>query len=181
MNTIAFCCWSYQSITKRAAGVTRILTSPPITILDFKPEMIQGADLLYLKLHGLPAQAYLYGDGWTTAVSANQIATADLTGCTVFAAVCHLPDSPMLQAFFNAGARAVIAGHGSNYASRTRVYGADLLGLTIRKLMQLHIPPHIAYRLAIHRIKRAKQDRYTRDTLEFCYHPRTSPKGEHHE
>lgn len=170
MKTIALCCWSRAAITKRAAGVTKILTSPPVTILNFQPRMIEGADLLYIKLHGLPAQGYLYGDAWTTTVSATQIQSADLHGCTVFAAACHLPESPMLQAFFNAGARAVIAGHGSNYAGKHQVYGADLLGMTIRKLMAFRLPPQLAFRLAIARIKNARQDRYTRDTLEFHYH-----------
>jgi hypothetical protein len=170
MRTIAFCCRSTARITQRAAGVEKALTSPPVTVDTFTPAMIQGADLLYLKLHGIPHQPYLYGDCFTTACSAEQIESCDLAGCVVFAAVCHLPETPLLQALFQAGARAVIAGHGSNYAAKSRVYGADKLGMLTRRLLRLHVPPHVAFRLAKARMARGRQDRFTLDALRFEYY-----------
>jgi hypothetical protein len=172
MNTVVFTRWSVATVTRRAAAPDQVITSPPTTFDTFEPAMISGADLLYLKLHGLPKQAYLYGDGLVTACSANQIAQANLTDCIVFAAVCHLPETPFMPALFHAGARAVVAGHGSNYAARTRVYGADMLGMLFRRLLQLKVPPALAFRFAKAKMARGRQDRYTRDALQFQYHSR---------
>jgi hypothetical protein len=82
----------------------------------------------------------------------------------------------LLPALLDAGARAVIAGSGSNYAARFRVVGADLLGILTRRLLQLHIPPHIALRLAKAKMRLGPNDRFTRDALCFqLYDPRRKP------
>lgn len=131
------------------------VTFPPMTYDRFRPEMLEpGRDeamspgggavsdrrsrprLLYLKFHGLPDQPYLYGDEWATAISATQIRGADLAGVVVYAPTCWLPQTPVLTALLEAGAEAVIAGYGSNFAysrGRHALGGADLLGWFLRR------------------------------------------------
>ena len=114
----------------------------------FLPHLLEGYRFLYFKLHGIKDQPYWYGDNWLTALSADTIHVADLSGAVVFAANCHLPESPMLDALLAAGAEAVVAGGGRNYAGVTAMRGADLLGYYFRIMLQLHIPPKAALSIA---------------------------------
>ncbi len=173
----------------KAAGV-RPLLSPPVTAATFAPGHLTGYDFLYFKLHRLLKEPYWYGDNWTTALTAAQLADADLNGAVVFVANCFLwdPDldpletAPMLQALLTAGARAIVGGPGQNYARKQTVMGADQLGLTFRKTLRLGFAPHTAFKLALahysiqarHKLKRP--DKLTKneqlalkDTLEFKY------------
>jgi hypothetical protein len=165
MRVLAYCCASYHLSVRRAAGVEPML-SPPIGADDFDPAWLRRQDLIYFKLHGMPGQAYWYGDAWVTALSAAQVRAADLAGAIVFAANCYLPESPMLEALRLAGAKAVVGGSGQNYAGKTRVFGADLLGMIFRQLLAVGLGPESALRMAKARL-RLGRDRVSRDTLEF--------------
>jgi hypothetical protein len=128
------------SATRQATRVEPI-TFPPHTIQDFKPGMIEGADLLYVHLHGIDHQPYWYGDGFQTAVSVEQIKACYLPDVIAFVANCFGQDSRMVEALFIAGAQTVVAGPGTNYTVVNRLRGADLLGANfIKQLAQGRSP-----------------------------------------
>lgn len=166
MKTFAYCAHSFEQSTKRAAGVQPLL-SPPSTIDTFEPAWLESHNLIYFKLHGLPGQPFWYGDKWVTALSTDQIRSCDLTNTIIFVANCYLPESPMLQALLDAGAKAVIGGPGQNYARPNSVDGADLLGLYVRVLLQLGFSAAMALRFAKTRLHLKRKDKETKDTLAF--------------
>lgn len=161
MRVQALCCASFERSVKRAANVDPLL-SPPVTVETFNPAVLQGYDLLYVKLHGLPGQPYWYGDEWITATSAEQVCKTDLHGATVYAPTCFLPQSPMLAALFEAGAEYVIGGEDENY-ERT----VDRFGRIIRLLMQTGLSVETSFRLAKLRLRITPQTLAVRDTLNF--------------
>lgn len=166
MRVFAFCAASFVNSVRRAAGVEP-LTCPPTTLETFDVGTLAERDLIYFKLHGLPGEPYWYGDGWVTALSAEQIQRADLSGAVVFVANCFLPESPMLEALLSAGASVVIGGPGENYAAPDAVQGADLLGLTVRRCLQVGLNPKTALVIARRLLRWHKQDMATRDALAF--------------
>ena len=186
----AFCARSFTYSVRKAAGVVPVV-SPPTTVETFDPAALSNCDLLYLKLHGLAQQAYWYGDNWLTAASKEQIETCDLegptaradrgshpkptrgsrldpgTGTIVFAANCFLPESPMLDALFAAGARCVVAGHGPNLGGRTKLLSSDLLGRYFRRGLQIGLSPKHALRLAKARLILSRRSAGKKDALAF--------------
>lgn len=150
-----------------AAGVTPT-TFPPENFSTFSPRWLEGYDLLYFKLHGLPDQPYWYGDGMITAMSAQQIEQANLKNTICFVANCNAAASRMEQALLKAGARAVVTGPGLNYAGNRKLAGADRLGANFVRHIKAGADPDQA-------LARAKRDmglfarltRIGRDTLEF--------------
>ena len=147
MKVKAFCARSFKRTVSLAAGVKPV-TSPPVTDATFDPALISDCDFLYLKLHGLAHEGFWYGDDWTTAASMFQIRECNLKGTVVFAANCFLPQSPMLDALFTAGARCVVAGHGQNLGGVIQLLSSDLLGRHFRRALALGIPPRFAIHLA---------------------------------
>jgi hypothetical protein len=127
---------------------------------------------VFFKLHGLEDERYWYGDHFTTALSARQLAQADLEGAVVFVANCWLTDhdgipGPMLLALARANARAVIGGAGANYALPGRLGGADLLALYVRVFLQVGFQTRNALAFAKARLRLCRSDKVTRDTLAF--------------
>jgi hypothetical protein len=179
MNILAYCCASFAESTQKAAGVAPLL-SPPLSAfggqgLDrFPVSALEGHDLIYFKLHGLPGEPYWYGDDWTTALSSDQIRANDLSGTVVFAANCHLWASekavhgqPMLDALLHAGAAAVVGGGGENFGKRKSVYGADLLGKWFVMALRLGALPLTAFYVAKARVSFEADDPAALDTLHF--------------
>ncbi len=147
MRTFAYCSRSFTQSVRSSSGVAPF-TSPPFDLDSFLPATLEGWRFIYFKLHGIKGEPYWYGDDWLTALSADTLHVADLRGTVVFAANCHLPESPMLDALLGAGAQAVVAGGGRNFAGITAMRGADLLGYYFRLMLQLHIPPRPALAMA---------------------------------
>jgi len=173
MRVFAYCCASFEDITRKAAGVEPLL-SPPVSALSFNPCDLAGCDLLYFDLHGRPGQSYWWGDKRTIALTAMQIREADLRGTIIFALSCYLADSnsPMLDALLDAGARYVIGGAGKNWAGgRRSMLGAGLLGLWFRRLLSWGMPPLKALAWAKQRVRLSAMKRGKRlaakDTLGF--------------
>ena len=171
MQIFAFCAASFRESVHRAAGVVPV-TCPPYQVDGVPPvhllfERMQAANFLYFKLHGLAGQPYWYGDGWMTAISAAQLCSLDLSGAVVFVANCFLADSPMLPALLDAGARAVVGGHGENYARSRGVDGADLLGLWFRRFCQAGLQVRMAMALSKVRLKARRPTKAIRDALAF--------------
>lgn len=109
-----------------------------------------GHDFIYFKLHGLPNQPYWYGDNWITAMSTDQLKSVALKGTIIFVANCYLEESPFLPALLNTGAL-VFGGAGQNFAAARGLIGADLLGRTFRRALEItnrRITPTSAFALA---------------------------------
>jgi hypothetical protein len=152
MRVLAYCAESYREATRRAAGVTP-LTCPPLESLTFDPYWLEGHDLVWIDLHGLPLDRAWYGDGRRRALLAHDVHRLELGGTVVFAASCHLDqDSPMLAAFLDAGAT-VIGGPGLNYAGRETVLGAGLLGMWLRRGLQAGLDAARALAVARARVR----------------------------
>ena len=175
MTTLAYCALSFRHSVAAAAGVTPI-TSPPLTAGTFHHTWLEGHSLIYIKLHGLAAQPFWYGDNWQTAISAKLIRQASLPNTTIFVANCYLADSPMLPALLATGAT-IIGGYGPNFARSDQVYGTDVLGRLIRRLINRHIPPTIALPTAKLLLRqRARTDPALLDALDFRLY-----QEDHHE
>lgn len=137
MRTFAYCAKRFENTTRRGAGVWPF-TCPPVTAETFIPSMLEGYDLLYFDLHGIPDSPTWYGDDHHAALSAWDVRQAHLDGVVVFAVNCYLADqnSPMMDALLDAGASFVIGGEGQNYGGAKRMLGAASLGHAFRLGLQ---------------------------------------------
>lgn len=152
MNVLAYCAESYREATRRAAGVEP-LTCPPLDSRTFDPFWLEGQDLLWFDLHGLPFDRAWYGDDHQRALLAHDVHGLRLRGAVVFAASCHVsPGSPMLEAFLDAGAT-MVGGPGRNYGGRETVLGAGLLGMWLRRGLAAGLGVDRALALAKARVK----------------------------
>lgn len=121
---------------------------------------MSGARLVYLCLHGLEGQDYLWGDNWANAMAAEQIAQADLRGAVVYLAVCW-GVGPISAAFLEAGASAVIADEDKNYTGVLAPTGANGLGRLVLRGLRRGETAEVA--LARARDQYARQARDARD------------------
>lgn len=102
-----------------------------------------GAKLVYLCLHSLPEQPYLYGDRMQTAITAEQIEQADLRGAIVYLAVCY-GLGPISSSFLRAGAAAVVADPNVNWAGTLYPAGANRLGMLLLRGLREGLPVGVA-------------------------------------
>ncbi len=165
MRVFAYCCASMLERTRRAAGMYPRLC-PPINVACIAPRTLEGYDLLYLMLHGMPDQPFLYGDRWETALSAETVRSANLAGSVVYSGACYLAESPMLPAFLEAGA-VVIGGSGRNYSVKGGFDLVDLLGQWVRYGLAAGLTPERALRLGKARLRLGRISKERRDTLKF--------------
>lgn len=142
MRIFAYCAASFREATRRAAGIEP-LTCPPASAEHFARIWLERRDFLYFDLHGAPGEACWRGDEGIVALTAAQILQCNLAGAIVFATNCYLADeeSPMMDALLEAGARYVIGGQGRNWAGEHAIYGASLLGLRFRELLEHGFDP----------------------------------------
>lgn len=185
MQIFAYCCKSFASSVKKAAGVVPI-TCPPVTATSLNMLQLENRRLLYFDLHGEPGEDCWLGDDGFVALTASQLRSLDLRGTIVFAVTCYLADegSPMLDALLDAGAEYVIGGDGKNWAGAKTIFGASLLGLWFRRLLFLNVSSLRALAIAKHSVRGSiaarkllgrkgnkaltkKQLAAARDTLEF--------------
>jgi hypothetical protein len=171
MNAFAYCSRSFGPRLARLARTSPILC-PPTTAETFDLSLLADRDFVWFKLHGRQGERYWYGDHWTTALSADRLAQADLSGAVVFVSNCWLIGDdnrrgPMFAALAMASPRYIIGGPGTNYALKGRVGGTDLLGLYVRWALQLGFDPPIAFLMARLRLKWRRRDKVTEDTLAF--------------
>ncbi len=85
--------------------LTQPLTCPPVTAETLDLSLLRQP-LVYIRLHGMPGQPYLYGDDWQTALSLDQLQSVSLPGSLVFLEGCY--GALLSSAFIAAGASAVI-------------------------------------------------------------------------
>ncbi len=157
-------------MVEEATGVVP-LTSPPATIADFDNSLLQ-ADIIYFRLHGFPMMPTRWfgedEDGnLPAAIGDEQIRAAKLPSSVVILANCYGDSSPMVQDFYQAGASAVIAGSGPNYASGSKVIGADKLAREMIEALQRGLPVEAALIYAKAQLGMTSYRMTDRDTLEF--------------
>ena len=101
------------------------LTCPPVTAETLDTARLVDR-LIYLRLHGIPGQPYLYGDNWQTAISAEQVRSLRLPGSLVFLEGCY--GALFAQAFLDAGALAVAGSNQATYGKRMFMGASSKIG-----------------------------------------------------
>jgi len=167
MKIFAYCTATARAAVRAATGV-KPRTSPPLTANVFDSQWLTGYDLLYFRLHGHKSfPTLMFGDGQIPALIAGQIRAADLGGAIVVIANCYGTESPLVQAFYAAGASAVIAGYGPNIAAGNRVVGTDLLVKWLIRGLQMRLPVKRALAVAKARLLATSWRAADRDAREF--------------
>jgi len=151
LRVFAYCTEEARVAVARATGV-QPLTSPPLAAIDFRPEWLEGYDVLYFRLHGKRGMVGWYGDGQAgqpVALLSVNILSARLDGCVAIVANCYGADNdPMVDALYRVGAEAVIAGAGKNKALGRKVVGTDLLAQWIIRGLRAGWSTRVALSLA---------------------------------
>jgi len=171
MRIFALCTIPAQASVAKATGKTP-LTSPPLNLATFDGKMMEGYDVLYFRLHGIPSiPGKWFGEddrgGLVAVVDERHLQGVNLSGATVILANCYGKSSPLVQEFYRAGAGAVIAGSGPNYASGSDMIGTDRLAYHIINRMQAGICARTALNWAKGALTMNIWRQADRDTLEF--------------
>ena len=132
MELAAYCARSWWISTWRTTG-KRPITCPELTAETLDIDNLI-APIVYLRLHGMPDQPFLYGDSWQTALAAHQVKGADFSGSLVFLEGCY--GDTMGQAFLAAGARAVVGSTGTTYGRRWRLGPSSIVGRAWLKMVR---------------------------------------------
>jgi len=180
LRVFAYCTEPAREAVAVAMGVEPV-TSPPLASdglggwwqVDGKP-----VDFCYFRLHGHP----MYPEAWFgeseddalpslayVAFTAENLVDADLADAVVVLANCYGATSPLVQGFYEAGARAVIAGSGPNLAAGNMVVGTDLLARTLLRMLEMFPEVDVAklLHMARARLLLTAWRESERDTLEF--------------
>lgn len=186
MRIVAYCTQDAAQAVAKATGTTP-LTSPPLLAMDVTLEML-AADLLYFRLHGTESNTDVWfgddGEGGLKpiALRLEMVSKLKLDDATVVVANCYGAASPFVWAFYEAGARTVIAIPGENYAGGRTVMGADLLVQMITWALRRGRSLATALRFARWRLRLVSWQRRrtktgkivypNKDTLEFAIVPK---------
>jgi len=118
------------------------------------PDVWAGADFVYVRLHGRPNVPDTWfgesADG--DAITALTIDDLKTVSGVWLLANCYGAESPWVAALYRAGAQAVIAGNGPNYAAHKHVVGTDLLARWLKRGLELGLSVQWALRLAKARV-----------------------------
>lgn len=167
MRVFAYCTRSAADAVRAATGVEP-LTSPPVVAARFASRWLEGQDVLYFRLHGIPGYLGWYGDDGQLALTEGLIEKAHLGGAAVVVANCYSgDDDPMIGALYRAGAGIVVAGAGENIAAGNRVVGADLLMQWIRRGLRAGLQMRAALRIARARLAWTGWRQSDRDARAF--------------
>lgn len=151
MEIFAYCTEAAREAVGAATGVDP-LTSPPMRASQFNPQWLEAHDLIYFRLHGMAGRSGWFGDGgegFPLALTPVQVRAANLSGAVVVVANCYGDeDDAMIEALYDAGAIAVIAGPGENAAAANKVVGTDLLVQWIIRAMRIGMAVERALDLA---------------------------------
>jgi hypothetical protein len=182
VKILAYCTLPAARAVAKATGAAP-LTSPPLTAETFKPGMLKGYDLIYIRLHGTPKFPNMWlGENSQgakfPALEKHHIDNADLTGAIVVLANCYGASSPLVAEMYEAGASTVIAGGGPNFAAANRVVGTDLLVQWLIRGLRPGLGVEAALRLAKARLLAGAWRVSDRDALRFKI---IEKQGETHE
>lgn len=172
MKVWAYCTERNARSVQAAVGVEP-LTSPPLTGETVTKSMLEGHDFMYFRLHGLKETPSIWygGDevrGFVAALTPDNLDDVSLDGAVVVLANCYGVSSYIVPVMIRAGAGAVIAGPGENYAAKSgRVVGADLLAQKILWGLNRGWGPTRALRFARSRLLLSSWRSADRDALAF--------------
>jgi hypothetical protein len=174
MRILAYCIAPAREAVRAATGVAP-LTSPPWTADILSPDRLRGHDLLYFRLHGLPDAPYTwFGEderrAFVPALHKEHLDALEpdgLGGAVVVLANCFGADSPMVRELYQAGAGAVIAGHGPNVAAANRLVGTDLLVRWLILALRAGFGVERALRVAKARLVVSAWRAADRDAMQF--------------
>ncbi len=172
MRIFAYCLADAKEVVSRALGVIP-LTAPPLKASTFDPKWLEGYDLLYFRLHGLEAipTSMFYeeaDESFSPALNVRQIGFACLkAGSVVIMANCYGTESPFVRAFYQAGAAAVIAGPGQNWALEKSIVGPDLLARWLAQKLAKGLTVERAFSIAKTRLLLTSYRAADRDALGF--------------
>ena len=145
----AYCARAWRLSTWCAVG-TRPITCPPLDAETVDIRRLH-APIVYLRLHGVKDQPYLYGDpGWTTALSAEQVEQADFSGSIVFLEGCF--GLELGDAFMKAGALAVVGSTVATMGRRWRLGPSSIIGREWLRQMKRGATVSAALGLAVRRV-----------------------------
>jgi hypothetical protein len=118
MRLVCVTAQTWQISTRLTVGLgAQVIVCPPVTADTIDLSLLEQSDVLYIRLHGVPGQPYLYGDpGMVTALSRAQIEGIKLPGTLVFLEGCF--GTLMADAFLEAGARSVVGSTDTTYGKR---------------------------------------------------------------
>ena len=129
------------------------MTCPPITAETIDLNDLK-AEIVYIRLHGLKGQPYLYGSpNWATAISAIQVEKSEgvFTGSLVYLEGCH--GDEMAQAFLNAGARAVVGDSNTSWGRKFFQGPSSMIGRHWLKLIKRGITVNTSLLVALEKVK----------------------------
>lgn len=140
MNVFAYCTFPARTAVETAVGAEPF-TSPPHTIQTVG-KSFANADFIYFRLHGTPKVRQVWFGETDKGGLVAAFDMSNLVGVTlkrspvVLIANCFGDQSALVQALYDAGASAVIAGDGPNYAAGKRVIGTDKLASLLLSLLK---------------------------------------------
>lgn len=178
MRIVAFCTQNAAQAVAKATGTTP-LTSPPLLAMDVTLEML-AADLLYFRLHGTESNTDVwFGDDGAgglqpIALRLEMVSKLKLDGAVVVVANCYGAASPFVRAFYEAGARAVIAAPGLNYAAGHSVIGGDMIVRRMIRELRRGKTAKVALKRARRRVWFSFRTprKVRKDTLDFAIVPK---------
>ena len=148
--------WRFS--TWRTTGAWPI-TSPPRSASDQPLDDLLDADVIYIRLHGLGNQPYLYGDpGLPTALSAEQIRETDLDGKIIFLEGCF--GAQIADAFIDAGSAIVVGNTGITWGRRFFLGPAQVVGKKWLELFEKGLSPRKALDGAQAEVKKKWGERF---------------------
>ena len=147
MKVFVYCAHSWR-LSTALATLKVPKTCPPERPATLKRAWFEDADVIYLRLHGLPNQSFLYGDGLITALAASQIRQLDLGGKIVFMEGCFGESGRVDDAFLAAGAKFVIGSTMATKGRRYRLGPSTLIGGAWLRYVKRGIDPRAALHLA---------------------------------
>jgi hypothetical protein len=148
MRIVAYCTQTARHAVRRAVGVEP-LTSPPLHA-GCLPADWADADFVYVRLHGrddVPDTWFGESDDGDSTTALTLDSLPPVHGVWLLAN-CYSAESPWPAALYRAGASAVIAGSGPNYAASRVVIGTDLLARWLRYGLSAGLSTVAALRLA---------------------------------
>jgi hypothetical protein len=107
-----------------------LLTSPPFSDEDFPYELLGQHDIVYIRMHGIVGQSYLYNGNWHSAFSKKKFLSVapNMTGSKVFLEGCYGMETELPEVFLSLGVEQVVASIDTTYNSRVRVGPAGKIG-----------------------------------------------------
>lgn len=175
MQLLAYSDQRYKRITKKlwdsVASGGLLITSPPEEEPNIPTLWLTGYDAIYIDLHADVGIDVLYGDD-TRALSLATVRGSWVDGAVVFLTSCYLPETDFIDAFLDAGAKAVIGGSGENWGGRIWAQGAQLLGRYFLELYAKKLPVEFCLKCAKHRLRwnlwqRVRYAKASLDALDF--------------